>query len=57
VGSDVEREEEAGVGEGGGRDDRLPCDVDARESEAGEDPDPDEVEELAVPCAEGQRMR
>jgi hypothetical protein len=48
----VEAEEEAGVGERAGGDDLLPRDVDAREAEAGEDADDEEVRELAVPEAQ-----
>jgi hypothetical protein len=51
---EIEAEEEPRVGERGGVDLRLPGDVDAREADAGEDPDDDEVRELAV--AEAQNV-
>src|SRR5205085_1776586 len=44
-------EEEDGVRERAGRDDVLAGHVDAREAEAGQDADGDEVRELAVPQA------
>ena len=47
----VEREEEERVRERPGRDDVLARDVDAREAEAGDDSDDEEVGELAVPVA------
>jgi hypothetical protein len=55
VGGEVEAEEEARVGERGGRDLRLPRDVDAGEPEAGQDADDEEVRELSVPEAQSRR--
>jgi hypothetical protein len=49
VRDDVEAEEEERVGQRAGRDLRLVRDVDAREADAGDQPDDDEIEELAVP--------
>src|SRR5918911_5642057 len=49
---DVEAEEEDGVRERAGRDDVLARDVDAREAEARQDADGDEVRKLAVSKAQ-----
>jgi hypothetical protein len=49
---EVEADEEARVGERAGGDLRLARDVDAREPGAGEDPDDEQVEQLAVPEAQ-----
>ncbi len=53
---EVEREEEDRVRERRSGDMRLPRDVDARESDRSDDPDDDEIGELAIPVAQGQRI-
>jgi hypothetical protein len=50
---DVEAEEEGRVGERRGVDLRLAGDVDAGEAQAGQDPDDEEIRELAVAEAQG----
>jgi hypothetical protein len=53
VRSDVDREEDPGIGERGRRDDVLPGDVDAGESNSRQDPDDDQEREF--PVAQAQR--
>ena len=50
----VQAEEDQRVRDRPGRDHRLPRDVDAREAEAGDDADRDQVDELAVPRGQAQ---
>jgi hypothetical protein len=49
---EIEREEERRIGQRRRRDVALPGDVDAREAEAREDPDDDQIGELTVPRAQ-----
>jgi hypothetical protein len=49
VGDEIEADEEAGVGERAGGDLGLSRRVDAREAQACEDADDEQIEELAVP--------
>src|SRR3990170_2207585 len=53
VGGEVESEEEGRVRERRGRDDRLAGDVDAGEPDGGDEPDCEQVQELAVAEAQG----
>jgi hypothetical protein len=53
MGGEVEGEEERRVRERGGGDDRLARDVDAGEPDGGDEPDCEQVEELAVAEAQG----
>src|SRR4029079_2194251 len=53
MGEQVQPTEDAGVRERGSRDGRLPGDVDAREPDRGESPDPDEGHELPITTSYG----